>query len=228
MRPPTHSSTRQAPSHALQGDRRGALRAVHVLGTRRKCPRGRKGTEGPPRGGWASQGRASGLSARKPAGVRSCHSRWGTRAETWPPGPGWVTCPGFSTLCRSPIRFPAPSRKDTPTIPGPAQWPVCWADPEFPACLSSTGSRLGACYAGSSAPSRAHHVPIKADLQGHTAFTASRNGPALDSNARPLPPGLPPDTGRFRPGIPVANGHRSACSWLSWTRNLTDRGACHD
>lgn len=152
----------------------------------------------------------------------------GDQAETWAPGPGWVACPGFSTLCRSPIRFPAPSRKDTPTIPGPAQWPLCWADPEFPACLSSTGSRLGACYAGSSAPSRAHHVPIKADLQGHTAFTASRNGPALDSNARPLPPGLPPDTSCFRPGIPVANGHRSACSWLSWTRNLTDRGACHD
>lgn len=88
MRPPTHSSTRQAPSHALQGDRPGTLRAVHVLGARRKCPRGRKGTEGPPRGGRASQGRASGLSARKPAGVRSCHSRWGTRVRRGPPALG--------------------------------------------------------------------------------------------------------------------------------------------
>lgn len=109
------------------------------------------------------------------------------------PQPGWGAHPGSSMTCRCLVPSPAPSRKDTPTILlGPAQRPVCWADPELPACLSSRGSRLGARYAGSPAPSRARRVPIKAALQGPTAFTASRNGPCWTPTPAPALPGCPP------------------------------------
>lgn len=83
----------------LQGDRPGTLRAIQVLGDRRKCPRGHQGTGGPPQqGGLTGNGLWS--QCKETSRGEELPLQAGDQGGDWAPGPMRVAPPSSGFLPR--------------------------------------------------------------------------------------------------------------------------------